>query len=255
MQHTRLRLSQILVLLASLVCVPVQGQGGNDAQLQTDVQRQLNKKQFRDVHPQIANGAVTLTGTVDVLADKLDAEKRVAKASKGVTINNQITVNAGDMSDQQLYNKLGKALVYDRQGYPSYPFNSIGLHVQNGMVTLGGEVVGPVDKESAISLVTNTPGVRGLDDQMKVGPVSPMDWQIRRAMYQAIYGSNVATKYAIDPAKPIRIVVDNGHVTLTGVVNNKGDKEIIGMRANSVPNVFSVKNDLQYAGQGSETTP
>ncbi len=253
MRDGRFRWSQIFALCASLVCVPIHAQGGNDTQLQTDVQRQFNKKQFRDVHPQIANGVVTLTGTVNLLADKLDAEKRVAKTREAASISNQITVNAGEVSDQQLYNKLGKALLYDRQGYPSYVFNSIGLQVQNGVVALVGEVVEPVDKDSAIGVVANTPGVRGLDDHLKVAPVSPMDWQIRRAMYQAIYGSSVATKYAIDPAKPIRIVVDNGHVTLTGVVTNRGDKEILGMRANSVPNVFSVKNDLQVAGQAAET--
>ncbi len=233
--------------------MPAVAQAANDTQLQSDVQRQLNKKQFRDVHAQVANGVVTLTGTVNLLADKLDAGKRVDKTKEASSVQNGITVNAGEVSDQQLYNKLAKALAYDRQGYASFPFNSIGLQVHNGIVTLGGEVVEPVDKDSAIAVVTYTPGVRGLEDQLKVAPVSPMDWQIRRAMYQAVYGSNVGTKYGIDPGKPIRIIVENGHVILTGAVINRGDKELIGMRANGVPGVFSVKNDLQYPGGGNET--
>jgi len=44
---------------------------------------------------------------------------------------------------------------------------------------------------------------------------------------------------------PIRIIVDNGHVTLLGVVDNQADKIIAGMRANSVPGIFSVDNQLQ----------
>jgi osmotically-inducible protein OsmY len=76
-----------------------------------------------------------------------------------------------------------------------------------------------------------------------------MDWRIRRAEERAIYGYPQFSRYALDPAKSIRIVVVNGHVTLTGVVDNKGDRDIAGVRANGVPGVFSVKNDLQVAGQ------
>jgi hyperosmotically inducible periplasmic protein len=225
----------------------------NDAQLQADVQHQLNKKQFRDVHAQVQGGVVTLTGTVNSLADKLDAEKRVEKTREASSIRDQITVNGPEISDQELYNKLGKALAYCRQGYPSFPFNAITLQVHDGVAAIGGEVVEPVDKDDAIGIVTNTPGVRGLIDHLKVAPVSPNDWAIRRAEYQAVYGASVSTKYAIDPAKPIRIVVDNGHVALVGVVQNQGDRQIIYQRANSVPGVFSVANDLQVPGQGRET--
>ena len=76
-------------------------------------------------------------------------------------------------------------------------------------------------------------------------------WTIASAPteYRAIYGYPQFNKYAIDPAKPIRIVVVNGHVMLTGVVDNKGDHDIAGIRANGVPGVFSVENNLQVAGQ------
>lgn len=245
--HRTLALSVLFCALPAVAQAP-------DAQLQADVQHQLNKKQFRDVHAQVANSVVTLTGSVNVLADKLDAVKRVDKTHEGSSIQDQITVNTPDVSDEQLENKLGRQLAYDRQGYASYPFNAIGMQVHNGIVEIGGEVVEPVDKDSAISLVTNTPGVRGLVDHLKVAPLSPNDWSIRRAMLQAVYGASVSTKYAVDPAKPIRIVVENGHVTLVGTVANKGDRDLIGIRANSVPGVFSVKNDLQVQGQGSEIT-
>ncbi len=244
--------NQFALTLSFLLLAPCASAQANDPQLQADVQHQLNKKQFREVHAAVANGTVTLTGSVDVLADKLEAVKRIEKTHEATSIQDQISVNTPNVSDEQLANKLGKQLAYDRQGYPSFPFNAIGLQVHNGVAEVSGEVVEPVDKDSAIGLVANTPGVRGLIDHLKVAPVSPNDWAIRRAEFQAVYGSSVSTKYAVDPVKPIRIVVENGHVTLVGAVLNSGDREIIGMRANSVPGVFSVKNDLQVQNQGGE---
>lgn len=247
------RLPHLLLLSALLLPAVTSAQAPSDAQLQADVAHQLSKKQFHDVHAQIANGVVTLTGTVSLLADKMDAEKRVGKTKEASSVDNQILVNGGEVSDQQLFDKLSKGLTYDRQGYPSYPFNSMTLQVHNGVVRVGGVVVEPVDKDSAIGLITYTKGVTGLVDALQVAPLSPMDWGIRRAEYQAVYGASVSTKYAINPGKPIRIVVENGHVILTGVVDNVGDKQIIFQRANAVPGVFSVTNDLQVASQTSES--
>ena len=233
------RPSLTVLLAALLLAAPTLAQTPNDGQIQTDTQHQLNKKQFRDIHVEVANGEVTLTGTVNLLADKLDAVKRVDKMHETAAIHDGITVNAADVSDAQLYAKLGRGLAFLREGYASFPFNSILLQVQNGVATIGGQVVEPIDKDDAISLVANTPGVRGLVDHLKVAPLSPNDWAIRRAEYNAVYNTNVSTKYKIDPAQPIRIVVENGHVILTGQVLNKGDRDIIGQRANSVPGVFS----------------
>jgi osmotically-inducible protein OsmY len=128
-------------------------------------------------------------------------------------------------------------------------FNAITVQVHNGVVELGGVVYGPMDKDSALSVVKNTAGVRGVIDHIQVAPPSPMDDRIRQEEARAIYGFPQLNRYAINPAKPIRIVVVNGHVTLVGAVDSQGDKEVAGIRANSVPGVFSVQNDLQVAGQ------
>lgn len=252
---TRLTLSLPSFALGVLLLAGPAFSQADNSRLQADVQHQLNKKEFRDVQAQVAGDTVTLTGTVKLLSDKLDAEKRVKKTHEVSSINNQIKVAVPEnVSDAELFNKMGKQLAYDRQGYPSFPFNSITLQVHNGVALLGGEVVDPVDKESAVSIVTNTPGVQGLIDKLIVAPTSPNDWQIRRTMYQALYGSSVGTKYAVDPGKPIRIVVLNGHVTLAGVVNSQLDKQLLGTRAQGIPFVFSVDNDLQVAGQSSESS-
>ena len=83
-------------------------------------------------------------------------------------------------------------------------------------------------------------------NQIEVLPPSPLDDRIRMADYRAIYGdSTLSTRYGFRSIPPIHIIVDNGHVTLKGVVANEAGKNLIGIRANSVPRVFSVTNDLQ----------
>ena len=225
-------------------------QKGSDAQILADAQKQLSGKKFSGVQVQVQDGVVHLTGQVDNYADKADAEKRIDKMHEAKSIRNDIDVaGAGSVSDADLYQKLSKQLAYDREGYFSYPFNSLTLQVHDGVVTVGGVVVEPVDKDSALGIIKNTKGVRNVIDKIQVAPLSPEDNRIRTAEYRAIYGYPQFNKYAINPAKPIRIVVVNGHVILTGVVDNKGDRDLAGIRANQVPGVFSVQNDLQVAGQ------
>jgi osmotically-inducible protein OsmY len=79
-----------------------------------------------------------------------------------------------------------------------------------------------------------------------------MDDQTRMAVARAVYGYGMLNKYAIDPATPIRISVQNGTVELYGTVDSQADKDVAFLRANGVSGVFSVKNYLQVAGQPTE---
>jgi osmotically-inducible protein OsmY len=248
--YVRILAAAACALWLTVATPAVRAQKASDAQILSDAQRQLRDKKFSGVHVQAQGGVVQLSGQVDRYADKADAEKRIDKMHEAASIRNNISVaGAGSVSDAELFQKLSKQLVYDREGYPSYPFNSITLQVHDGVVTIGGLVVDPSDKDSAMGIVKNTAGVRDVIDHLQVAPVSPMDNRIRAEEYRAIYGSSQFTKYAINPVKPIRIVVMNGHVTLTGAVDSTGDRDVAGIRANSVPGVFSVQNDLQVAGQ------
>jgi osmotically-inducible protein OsmY len=77
-----------------------------------------------------------------------------------------------------------------------------------------------------------------------------MDDRIRRAVYRAIYGDPaLSTRYGFRALPSIHIIVDNGHVILEGVVANEMDKNLCNLRANGVPNVFSVTNELQVEGK------
>jgi hyperosmotically inducible protein len=88
-------------------------------------------------------------------------------------------------------------------------------------------------------------GVQHVVNKIEVLPPSPMDDQLRLALYRAIYGFPALEKYAMGVQKPIRIIVKNGHVTLEGVVDSEADKNLAGVRANTVPGIFSVTNNLR----------
>ena len=223
----------------------------DDGGAQSDVQSKLNKSQFKDVKVDVQNGVATLSGTVSLYEYKVDADKRVHKVKGVNAVRNDIQVAGPSVSDQELRQKLGEKLAYDRVGYGNV-FNSITLDVTNGAVTLGGHARTDVDKDSALALVSTYPGVKEVDNDIQVDPVSMMDDQTRMAVARAIYGYPMLNKYAIDPAKTIRISVQNGHVELYGVVDDQADKDVAFMRANAVPGVFSVKNYLQVANQAPE---
>ncbi|MGA3034063.1 MAG: BON domain-containing protein [Terracidiphilus sp.] len=229
---------------------PAFGAGQED--VAAAVKAKLDKSQYKDVQVNVDPGGVaTLTGSVSLYEYKADADKTVHKV-KGVTaVRNDIEVAGPSISDAQLQKTLGEKLAYDRVGYGNV-FDAITLNVQNGVVTLGGSTHDYPNRDSALGTVSTTPGVKDVVDQIAVDPLSPMDDQIRLQVARAVYGFASLNRYAIDPAKPIRIAVQNGNVALYGVVDSEADKDAAGIRANGVPGVFSVKNYLQVAGQPAE---
>src|SRR3981081_1201879 len=124
-------------------------------------------------------------------------------------------------------------------------FDNIAYKVDGATVTLLGQVTRPTLKSDAENAVKHIEGVEKVDNQIEVLPPSPMDDQLRLQLFQAIYGYAPLQKYALGVQKPIRIIVKSGRVTLEGVVDNETDKNLAGMRANGVPGIFSVTNNLQ----------
>ncbi|MFZ1940492.1 MAG: BON domain-containing protein [Terracidiphilus sp.] len=240
------------MLAVGFLAVPRFAFAGADQDVAGAVKSKLDKSQYKDVQVSVdANGVATLSGTVSLYEYKADADKTAHKV-KGVTaVRNDISVAGPNISDAQLQKSLSEKLSYDRVGYGNV-FDAITLQVQNGVVTLGGSAHDYPNRDSALGLVSTTSGVKDVIDNISVDPVSPMDDQIRVRVAQAVYSFPTLNKYAIDPAKPIRIAVQNGNVALYGVVDSEADKDAAGIRANTVPGVFSVKNDLQVAGQPAE---
>src|SRR5216684_365384 len=185
-----------------------------DNQIQSTVTHKLTaKSQFRDVKSSVEDGIVTLTGTVDLYQRKLDAAKLARKTASVQGVRNLITVAGPNVPDAQLEQKLATKLRYVRVGYDN-TFDYFAL------------------------------GVKDVIANISIEPTSIFDDGIRLRTARAIYRDPVLSKYAIDPARSIRIIVANGHVTLYGSVDSAMDKQIAGIRANQVFGAFSVDNKL-----------
>jgi hyperosmotically inducible periplasmic protein len=219
-----------------------------DNQLQTAVTQKLaSKSQFSNVKASTEDGIVTLTGTVDLYQRKLDAAKLARKTAKAQGVRNLITIEGANVPDVQLEQKLATKMLYVRNGYDN-AFDYFAVDVKDGVVTVTGQDRTGVGRDEALAEIANMPGVKDVIDNISIAPVSRFDDGIRLRAMQVIYRDPVLSRYAMDPARPIRIIVENGHVTLFGTVENKMDKDIAGIRANQLFGAFSVENKLEVAG-------
>jgi hyperosmotically inducible periplasmic protein len=124
-------------------------------------------------------------------------------------------------------------------------FDNLQYSVKGSEVTLSGQVWQPVTKDDAETAVKGIEGVTKVNNKIEVLPLSPFDDEIRRAEYRAIYGAPELQRYAMGVLPSIHIIVKGGHVTLVGTVDSEMDKNVAEIRAKSVPNVFSVDDQLQ----------
>ena len=166
--------------------------------------------------------------------------------------SNQV-FTAGSPDEAQLAREIRHKLLM----LPYYSiFDDLSFSLNGTVVTLEGAcpTQPPWDiKSDAESTVKRIKGVTQVINNIKELPLSPMDDQIRRAVARAIYGDpEIGPRYGYQALPSIHIIVDNGHVTLKGVVDNQMDDTMIRMRANQVPNVFSVTDDLQVLNPGKQ---
>jgi hyperosmotically inducible protein len=151
-------------------------------------------------------------------------------------------------NDRKMRDNLTREVRHQLLLLPYYSvFDNLMFKIDGDRVTLLGQVVRPTLKSDAENAVKSIEGVASVDNQIEVLPVSPMDDQTRRAVFRAIYGDPALSRYGFSALPSIHIIVKNGHVTLEGVVDSEGDKNLANIRASSVPNVFSVTNKLTVA--------
>ena len=244
MKKQSLAVTVVLLVLLSMTALAATT-GRYDQQIQQAVSQKMHgAKQLQNVNSSVEDGIVTLTGTVGVYQDKLDAAKKIKKVANIAGVRNDIAVTGTNVPDDQLQQKLTKKLAYDRVGYSDNTFNYLAINIKDGVVTLTGDAVYDVPMDSAMDIVARTPGVKDVVNDVKVLPVSMFDDSLRIRTARAIYRDSVLGRYATDPVHPIRIVVDNGHVTLYGSVESSMDKNIAGVRASGVSGAFSVDNKL-----------
>jgi hyperosmotically inducible protein len=162
--------------------------------------------------------------------------------------NAQLAIRPGaqDANEQHIAREVRHELLM----LPYYSiFDDLEFSVSGGQVTLLGEVVNPTLKSDAGNVVKKIEGVTSVNNQIKVLPPSPMDDRIRVAVARSIERQGSLYRYFMGAVGSIHIIVDSGHVTLKGVVDNDADKNMAKLAANQVPGVFSVTDDLQVANQ------
>src|SRR6201987_2682897 len=219
--------------------------GRYDTAIQTSVTHKLTDNQkFHNVKSSVEDGIVTLSGTVNLYQDKLDAAKAAKKQRNVQGVRNLIEVAGPAVSDAQLHEELSRKLYYDRVGWYDAAFNYYTLSVKDGVATLGGQTYNEVGRDSALAIAYRMPGGKDVVNEIKVSPVSIFDDNLRKRTERGLYGDTVRSKFAVDPARPIRISIDGGHVSLYGTVISPMDKQVAGMRVGQIPGVFSVQNNL-----------
>lgn len=124
-------------------------------------------------------------------------------------------------------------------------FDHFSFRVDGATVTLMGKVTRPTLKSDSENIVKKIEGVENVINQIEVLPLSPNDDRLRKKLYKAIYGHNALQMYSTRALLPIHILVENGKVTLEGVVADDLQRNVAGMQANSVSGVFSVVNNLK----------
>lgn len=150
---------------------------------------------------------------------------------------------------------LAQQVMHQIRMYPKFTiFDDVKVRIDNGNVELMGEVTQPYKKSDLKRIVEHTPGVTSVTNDVKVLPLSNFDNRIRMQTARAIFRDPVLSKYAMQAIPPIHIIVDNGHVTLEGIVLNQTDKNIAGLRASGASLSFGpVVNNLQVENPSAKS--
>jgi hyperosmotically inducible periplasmic protein len=223
----------------------------DDAGLRERIEARMNKAGLADdgqIAVDVTADRAVLSGFTTTVAAREQAEKAARKETKNVDNRLQV-VPAVAMADADVQQLVGNAIL----GYEYYGvFDSVGVSVDNGVVTLQGSVLQPWRKDEIARRVSRVEGVREVKDQIRVQPPSPMDDRLRRQLYARIYGGPLE-RFAgtLDP--PVHIVVENGNITLTGVVNSRVEKVQLesiarGTLAFRVDNQVQVENEIDKEG-------
>jgi osmotically-inducible protein OsmY len=217
----------------------------SDAKIAASIQDRIyHARVFDHGQVQIAfdKGMATLTGTVDNLGSKRDAERATHKVQGVTGVVNHIKVSAEDVSAQQILEAARKQIVT----YYAYGvFDNINLEARGSKLIVSGQVTQPFKRSAIGNFLTRVKGVAELQNDLEVLPLSPYDDSIRIAVARAIFGDSYFVHYANRAVPSIHIVVKNGNVTLEGVVNSKLDRAKADAVARSAGISLSFVNNLR----------
>jgi osmotically-inducible protein OsmY len=218
----------------------------SDADLQKRVEDRLAKagiEQRGSIQVSVKDGAVTLDGFSLTVDARRDAERAAGKVSKKV--ESRLVVRPEPVSDAKVQKAAAEAILRE----PRYDvFDSVGVAVKDGVVLLEGSVRQPWLKDALDRRVAEVPGVRDIRNEIRVAPASIFDDRLRAQLYRRIYGDDMFVRYSNWASPPIRIVVENGRVTLTGLVNSPVEQVRLGMIARGTL-AFKVTNSVEVESE------
>jgi hyperosmotically inducible protein len=241
-----------LGILACAALLAAPAWAATDASIQAQIQARLAAAKLNpDTHVQVSveHGIASLTGTTPTLVDSRTAQKLARDETKEVV--NHIVVHPVPRTDAEILKDAQNAVL----SYPYYGvFDAVGVDVDHGAVTLQGWVLQPWYRSGIASGVARVPGIRALNDKVKVESDSSLDWWLRRRIYNGIYHSLTFEQWAPQWDKPIRIVVNRGHVILAGRVLSKVEQQVAGNEALAALS-FGVKNEVQVELPRAQAQP
>jgi len=254
--HTLIRALCLVVLGTSLAATamatePV-SKHVSDATIKSIVERNLEQhrltaKYGADIHVAVDDHIIVLSGTVPSLTVLREAEEQAWHAKNGVRVENHLSVATSHKTDDQLAEDVARAL----RRYPRYDiFDWVEGKVQDGIVTLTGAVRQPYRKADYERLVEDVAGIKQVQNELRVLPLSTFDDQIRLAASRAIYRDPLFTRYGFQALPPIHIIVENGKVLLKGVVATSMERQVAEADVRSNVTAFDVINELQVEQAG-----
>jgi hyperosmotically inducible protein len=243
MRGTRLLFAALMLALAAQVGF-AKKQADSPAQITAKIEDKLYHAQvFKHGNVQVSvdNGVATLNGTVDAVGYKMDAE-RAARKVDGVTVVDNISVYADDVTPRQIADRARKDIVT----YYAYTiFDNVNLQLQDGRLAVSGQVTQPFKKSDIANFLAHIKGVAELDDNLEVLPTSQFDDRLRLAVARAIYRDPFFVRYGDQALPPIHIIVKNGNVTLEGVVANQLDRAKAEADARFAATYFAFTDNLR----------
>jgi osmotically-inducible protein OsmY len=229
----------------------------DDASLRQRIEARLEKAGLADsgqIGVEVTNGTAVLSG----FTTTVDAQRRAEKAARKETkaVDNQLRVVPVAREDAEIRKAAADAVL----GYVYYGvFDSIGIGVDHGVLTLQGSVLEPWRKDDIEQRIARLDGVSEVRNQIRVQPTSVFDDRLRVQLYRRIYGNGLFQRYATFADPPIRIIVEHGNVTLTGIVNSRVERAVLesiarGVLAFKVDNQVQVESEINKEPAGRTST-
>lgn len=247
---------QLLLMVPLVVLVMVSAsfadrQAITPSQVEANIQNRLYRAHIfkhGQVQVSVVNGTATLTGTVDSFGTKMDAQRAAKKAADGMVVENNLSIQTADISAQEILAKARKEIAT----YYAYTiFDGISFEAKGNSLIVKGQVTQPYKRSDIGSILGHIQGVSDLKNELQVLPLSDFDDHIRLSIARAIYRDPYFVHYAVQALPPIHIIVDNGNVTLEGVVATRMDSIKAELAARSAAPSFILTNNLRVEQKAS----